>query len=744
MNSGLAGTQSDRQAAFHCENSAYDDLMLTDMVAHEQVSGLFEFHLQLSSENQNINLNSLVGQSARVEMELKDASSIREFNGIITEFSFASFRDNLAEYRAVLRPWFWLLTCSSDNRIFQNQTVPEIIEAVCALNQFDDIKLHLDRTYAPRDYCVQYKESDFAFLTRLMEEEGIYYYFEHEAGKHHLILVDDMGRHQDCPEYETVKYYPPDEHNHREEQHLDCWTASRSFRTASYILRSFDFLNPGANLEVVANKNPGHAHARFENYEYPARFADDQTGNPLASRRLEEAQRDLEILHGQGNARGLRPGYLFELDLFPRDDENRPYLILKVTHRLALGGFDSGGQDQGETFNYRCTLEAMPQPTTQSPDLPHFRPPRVTVKPVVYGPQTAMVVGQANEDITTDQYGRIKVKFHWDRDPNKDQNSSCWVRVSQAWAGKQWGAQFIPRIGQEVIVEFLEGDPDRPIVTGSVYNASNMPPYALPANATQSGIKTRSSKGGTASNFNEIRFEDKKDQEELYIHAEKNMKVEVENDRTENVGNDETVTIGNNRHHTVDVNDTRIVEGNDRTEVTGTQHVITDGLRDIHVKNEEIRNVDRSQTETVGRIWKKDVGGNIDIESTRGNITIDALGGNITIEASGNALVKDSNHIDISNESWSITGVSGGITGVAMALAGTNNAVNGQALTVNAVNIAFYGLDTGVTGAELKKALVETKATVAALKKVGTELKSVASIIKNGGIDIDLSGMIIM
>ncbi|MEE4639937.1 MAG: type VI secretion system tip protein TssI/VgrG [Wenzhouxiangella sp.] len=750
-------SQANRQASFHHSGDQQripaDKLLLNEMFAREQVSGLFEYQLVLSSDDENIDLNELIGENAWVEMQLPGQSTPRHFCGIVADFTFSSFRDNLAEYRITLRPWLWLLTQASNNRIFENKSVPDIVKEVCRAHGFDDILDGLSgASYENRVYCVQYRESDFNFISRLMEDEGIYYYFEHSENdnKDYLVLVDDKSDHGAFRGYNQVLYYPPDEHNHREEEHLDDWTVSRAVRSGSFQLRDYDFKKPSADLKVLSDmKKPHAANNSFERYEYPGRYGEyeaqvaDTRGNRLVTARLQEAQSDHELLCGRGNVRGMVPGYVFTLQQFPRTDQNRQYLILDVTHRLRLGGFDSGGVDAGDDFEYDCSLTAMPASE-------QYRPPRTTEKPRVYGPQTAIVVGQgqAGDEIVFEDYLQIRVKFHWycndfpqNQNPNQNQDSSCWVRVSQAWAGSGWGAQFVPRVGQEVVVEFLEGDPDRPIVTGSVYNASNLPPYDVP---TQSGIKSRSSKGGTTSHFNEIRFEDKKDHEELYIHAERNMKIEVERDRIENVGNDETVTIGNNRHHTVDVNDTRIVEGNDRNEVTGTQHVITDGLRDVHVKNEETRTVDRSQTENVGGIWKKDVTGDIDIDSTVGNITIDAVAGNITITAANNAVVQDSNHVDISGVSWSITGTSGGITGLAMALAGSNNAVNGQALTANLVNIAFYGLDTGVTGAELKKAVFETKATVIGLKKVATELKSIASIIKNGGIDIDLTGMKLM
>lgn len=545
-------TQKNRQAKF--KSSLGDDtLLLNQMFAREQISGLFEYQLTLVSEDENIDLYEILGEPALVELELP-GGEYRYFAGHVAEFSFASFRDNLAEYRAVLRPWLWLLTRAGNHKIFQNKAVPDIIKQVCQNHGFTDIDDRLGGKYAERVFCVQYNETDFAFLCRLMEEEGIYYFFEHEKYKHTLVLADSPSAHDTFGKYDVVPWYPPDAHDHREREHLDDWSMTRGVRTGKFIQRDFDFTKPEANLEVVSRIAKPHAQAEFENYRYPGGYSEIQRGEAIARTRLEADQADHELLAGRGNARGMIPGFLFTLELFPRDDQNREYLILEVTHNLHQGGYDSGGVDAGDDFEYGCSLQAMPSSES-------YRPPRVTPRPVIHGPQTAIVMGKSGEEIWTNKHGQVKVQFHWDRVGKKDQNSSCWVRVSQAWAGKQWGVQFIPRIGQEVVVEFLEGDPDRPIITGSVYNGDNKPPYDLPANQTQSGIKTRSTKSGTRDNYNEIRFEDKKGSEQLYIHAERNMDTRVENCQTLNVDVDRTVNIGKDDKETVNGDRERKVDG---------------------------------------------------------------------------------------------------------------------------------------------------------------------------------------
>ena len=648
-------TQSNRQANFKSSLDS-DALMLSSMLAREQVSGLFEYELTVVSEDENIDLYKILGEHARVEFELP-GGGMRYFSGHVAEFSFASFRDNLAEYRIILRPWLWLLTRASNNRIFQGKAVPDIIKQVCQDHGFTDIDNRLSGQYADRVFCVQYNETDFDFLSRLMEEEGIYYFFEHEEDKHTAVLADSPSAHETFGKYDVVPWYPPDAHEHREREHLDDWSMARGVRSGKFTQRDFDFTKPGANLEVVSRIAKPHAQAEFEQYEYPGGYSDVQKGEAIARTRLESDQSDHELLQGRGNARGLMPGFLFTLELFPRDDQNREYLITHVTHRLHQGGYDSGGVDSNDDFEYGCSLQAMP---SSEP----YRPPRITPRPLVYGPQTAIVVGESGEEIWTNEHGQVKVQFHWDREGKSDQNSSCWVRVSQAWAGKQWGAQFLPRIGHEVIVEFLEGDPDRPIITGSVYNAENKPPYELPGNATQSGVKTRSSKSGTRDNFNEIRFEDKKGSEQLYMHAEKDRAAMVENNDSLSVGNNRTTEIGNDEDNHIKNNRTEQVDGNEdisigrnRTEtVMANESVTISGKREKTVAISETVDigaqrstkigatedvtVGASKTETIGATWTQTVGAAATI-NVGGPMTISA-GGGFTVLAPGGTRTIDS------------------------------------------------------------------------------------------------------
>ncbi|PKL96533.1 MAG: type VI secretion system tip protein VgrG [Gammaproteobacteria bacterium HGW-Gammaproteobacteria-8] len=634
----MAATQQNRQANFRSSLGA-DVLMLVDMFGSEKVSGLFEYELTVVSEDENIDLYSILGEHARVELDLPGGGK-RYFAGHVCSFTFSSFRDNFAEYRILLRPWMWMLTRASNNRIFQGDTVPDIIKAVCQDHGFTDIDKRLTRSYAARNYCVQYRESDFDFISRLMEEEGIYYFFEHEEGKHTLILADDISAHETFGKYDIVPWYPPDAHDHRERESLADWSMSRGIRSGSVTLRDFDFTKPGADLNVMSRMAKPHAHAKYERYEYPGGYTAVRSGEDLSRLRLEEHQTDHEVLSGHGNARGLIPGFLFTLELFPREDQNREYLILEVTHRLHQGGFDSGGVDEGSGLEYDCSINAMP---SNEP----YRPPRITPAPLMHGPQTAIVVGESGEDIWTNEYGQVKVQFHWNRNRQRNQNSSCWVRVAQIWAGKQWGAQFLPRIGQEVVVDFLEGDPDRPIIIGSVYNGDNKPPYDLPANATQSGIKSRSSKSGTRDNFNEIRFEDKKGSEQLYIHAEKNMDTRVENCQTSSVDVNRTVTIGKDDKETVKGNRERKVDG--KEDVT----VIKDWTQTVSKG-------DWSTTISLGK-WTHQSHG-ISITSLTNNIEVTATIGSLNLFGMSSILMNSSGPITITTPQAMTVSAGAGVT----------------------------------------------------------------------------------
>ncbi|UHD16102.1 type VI secretion system Vgr family protein [Thiocapsa bogorovii] len=577
-----------------------DVLLLRGMTATEELGRLFEYELDLISDVIDVKHEDLLGQSVTVRLDLLDGKQ-RYFNGIVNRFSQVGFDGDLAVYQATLVPWTWFLTRTADCRIFQEQTVPDIVKAIFREHGYTDFEERLSGSYRQWVYCVQYRETDFNFISRLMEQEGMYYYFTHEDGKHKLILADSYSAHGPASGADEIPYYPPDATSLRERDHISDWSVVQAVQPGTFAHTDFDFTAPRKSLLAKRSNPKSHEHADLEVYDYPGEYVETGDGESYARVRLEELHAGYETARAEGNARGLAMGHLFNLTKYPRDDQNREYLIVSAHYRLQSDVFGSGADlPQGDVF--QCSLTAIDAQTA-------FRPSRTTPKPIVQGPQTAIVVGKAGEEIWTDQYGRVKVQFHWDRYGKSDENSSCWVRVSHPWAGKNWGAIAIPRIGQEVIIDFLEGDPDQPIITGRVYNGDQMPPWGLPANMTQSGILSRSTKAGSEANANAIRMEDKKGSEQLWIHAEKNQDIEVENDETHWVGNDrhktidhdETSHIKHDRTETVDNNETITVHGN-RTETVDKNETITiHQNRTETVDKEETITVHGGRTETVDK-----------------------------------------------------------------------------------------------------------------------------------------------
>ncbi len=537
-----------------------DKLLIVALSGHEGLSQLFSFELDLLAENQtDVAFDKLLGKESTVTVMLAKEGSKRYFSGICNRISQASRDETFTTYRLEIVPQFWFLTRRQQSRIFQQMAVPDILKKVLTGL---DVSYELQGKFEKRDFCVQYRETDFNFASRLMEEEGIYYFFKHSNGSHKMVVANTPQSHADLGNiiYETI------EGGNRPEDRILEWSKAQELRSGKYTLWDHCFELPHKHLDAdktiqesvtagkVSHKLKVGGNDNFEIYDYPGAYAQrfdgiDKGGGEQPSElqkifddnkrtaeiRMQEQAADGLVVQGEGNVRQLTSGHKFSLERHFNADGQ--YVLTSVQH-FARQGSDYRSEDT--TFSYNNTFTCIPAA------LP-FRPPRVTRRPVVHGSQTAVVVGPQGEEIFTDKYGRVKVQFHWDREGKSDANSSCWVRVGSIWAGKQWGAVHIPRIGQEVIVDFIEGDADQPIIVGSVYNAEMMPPYKLPDNKTQSGIKSRSSLNGSTENFNELRFEDKKGSEDVYFHAEKDSHRVVENDDDLQVGHDQTIAIKNNR-----------------------------------------------------------------------------------------------------------------------------------------------------------------------------------------------------
>lgn len=541
-----------------------DKLLLQGFTGQEGVSRMFHFDLRMHSEDRAISFDDIVGKQATIKMILADNKSERYFNGLINSFSQGGSSSTFTYYHATLVPWIWMLTRTTNCRIFQNMTVPDILQQIfdehlqrIMRNEFADFKLRLHRHFDAREYCVQYRETDLNFVSRLMEEEGIFYFFEHEAKKHTLILADHYNEFKPCKNQPSIKYELSGGERRPEEAVIE-WSIGQEIRPGKYEINDFDFKQPALDL---TSSITGKDERGFEIYDYPGRYVKKSEGESRVSTRMEEEDVARIIAIGSSTSRAFASGYRFKLTDHYRRDLNKEYVLTAINHVAEIGSnYRSSEGNTIEGYDYRNHFQCIPYSTP-------FRPPRLTPIPVIHGSQTAIVVGPSGEEIYVDDYGRVKVQFHWDREGKYDENSSCWVRVSQNWAGKRWGAIFIPRIGQEVIVDFLEGDPDRPIITGRVYNGNSMPPYSLPMEKTKSTIKSYSSKGGDG--FNEIRFEDAKGDEQIFIHAQRNKDIRVRADLMETIGGssnhaiggDLSVHVGNDKHLTVEGHHAEIVKG---------------------------------------------------------------------------------------------------------------------------------------------------------------------------------------
>ena len=662
-------TQKNRSISIKTPLGA-DKLVLRRFSYSDTLNEPFVMAADMLSSDQSIAFDQIVGHPVTITMDLAGGGK-RHFNGIVSNLVQKGREVGTAVYQATIVPWLSHLSNVSDCQIFQNETIPDIVSKVIKKAGFTDIEVDLAGSYSPLEFCVQYRESNRSFVSRLLEKAGICYYFKHEESRHVLVLTDQVSKHKPYSGYDTVLYREAENTGTMIEA-IRGWTLSMQARTVRFAQTDFDFKRPKVDLKVVSPVSRSHGLADFEQFDYPGEYVDAADGESYAKARIEAIQSQQEIVKGEASCRGLSTGCTFKLKDHPRADQNREYLLTHVELKFDSGGFSSGDggalDGNGETFS--CEFSALP--TTQQ-----YRPARLIRKTLIVGPQTAIVTGPAGEEIHTDEHGRVKVHFHWDRYGKYDDDSSCWVRVSQLWAGKGWGGMHIPRIGQEVIVEFLEGDPDRPIITGRVYNGVETPPYALPGNKNISTLMSRSTKDGAKDNFNEVKMDDTKGKELLYIQAEKDRTVLVKNDNTETIKHDETIDIGNNRskhvvkNETVNIDENRTEEvkkneqitiGEDRTEDVGKNETITiKGNRKEEVgKNEDVKigenrvvDVGKNDKLVVGKSLLIDVGDQITIQTGSSSITmkkdgtIQIKGKDISIIGSGNINVKASSNLTL-------------------------------------------------------------------------------------------------
>ena len=495
-----------------------DALLFHSMHAREEVGRIGECQLELLSLKTDIDLDCILGKNVTVKLLLQD-DSIRYFNGFVTRFSAGGKYGRYRRYSADINTWAWFMSRTSDCRIFQEMTVPDIVKKVFGDHPTASFQEELTGSYRKWTYCVQYRETDLNFVCRLMEHEGIYFYFTHEEGKHTLVMADSYSAHAPCQD-DPIPFISPEDLARPDIEHVSDWMLTRQIQPGVYAQNDYDFERPTVSLRTKKPVVRSYTQSDYEVFDYPGCYMQKGDGEQLASVRINEYAAQFETAQADTNAKTITVGGLFNLDKCPRADQNGEHLIVSATYDLEFSDYESM-PDRGGS-EYRCRFVAMPSKQ-------EFRPRRLTPKPFMQGPQTAVVVGPAGDEIYTDKHGRIKVQFHWDRYGQRDENSSCWIRVSQTWAGKGWGSIVIPRIEQEVIVEFLEGDPDQPIVTGCVYNGSNPPPTSLPGAGVVSGLKSNTHKG---KGYNEMTMDDTAGKEKITIHGQYDMNTTVQHDQT--------------------------------------------------------------------------------------------------------------------------------------------------------------------------------------------------------------------
>jgi len=592
-----------------------DVLLLAGFRGTEGISTLSNFKLDLISENHNVVFEDIIGKYVTISMLLADGEQ-RFFNGIIANFAQeggggeTGSNPNLSFYTATMVPWFWLHTQTANSRIFQKLSVPDIVEKIFTEKGFLDYKLAFHENYDKRDYCVQYRETDFNFISRLLEDEGIYYFFEHEKGKHTLVLADGPEDHKPCPKQESARYQLSGG-GWLEDDVITSLNKRQAITPSKYTLNDYNFKTPGTDLKVEVTSQTTLAPSELEIYDYPGEFRKRPYGEHRSNLRMQEAETKITTITGSSVCRAFTSGFKFDLQGYYRSDmTDKPYLLTFIDHEASVEESYSAasGSGAGSEFSYVNHFTCIPLEVL-------YRPPRITPKPVIQGTQTAIVTGPSGQEIYTDEHGRVKVQFHWDREGNFDENSSCWMRVSQVSAGAGWGAIDIPRIGHEVIVDFLEGDPDQPIVTGRVYHGNNKPPTGLPAAGMVSGMKSNSTPGG--GGYNEMTMDDTKGKEKITIHGQHNMGTTV--------GNDQTLAVHNNRSSTIDVNDSHKVGVDQSLDVGSNQDV----------------SIGSNQTASIGSNQKVSIGSNQDV-SIGSNQTIDVaanfaqtVGGNQSMSISG-------------------------------------------------------------------------------------------------------------
>lgn len=683
---------------------AENALQLHTLEGYEEISRGFSYELTFLSESHDISFEAVIGKSATVIITLADGS-MRQISGIINRFAQGKSDARCAYYSATLVPWTWLLGKSTDTRIFQEKTVLDIVCEVFEKYEFRDYEIRTHTTYDPRDYCVQYQESDLNFINRLLEEEGIFTFFEHTDERHVLILADSSVENKPCP-YQEEATCQTASGGWLDMDVVTLFTMKQEIRSSKYTLKDYNFETPYADLKVSVDARENLGPTQSEVYLPSAAHRNRDKGDRLAKLHMEAEEAQMSVFEGSSNCRAFMTGKSFLLlEHFRQDLSEKEYVLKKITHRaIQPVNFLDLVEEEINSSSYENNFECIRK------DVP-FRPARITPKPIIEGIQTAIVVGpspnnnemnssekqrqqllqdqslsesekheilnqrlsareqeQANqtqslaeqeseqgnqtqdlteqqsqqgnqtqstsdgekEQIYTDKHGRVKVQFHWDREGSYNDHSSCWIRVSQIWAGAGWGGLYIPRVDQEVVVSFIEGDPDQPLITGCVYHGNNQPPYPLPDEKTKSTIKSNTYFG---NGFNELRFDDKAGKEEIYLHGQKNWTIVIENDKNQTIGHDESLHIKHDRNKTIDSNETVQVGQTRNKKIGADENIKIVGNKNEKIEKNHNHKVDQNQNISVKKNVNYKAGTDMILKATK-NYELEATNIKITATSS--------------------------------------------------------------------------------------------------------------
>ncbi len=626
--------QSDRLMKFSSPLGE-DTLLIEALDGSEGVSRLFEFHAELLADAETaVDPKAMIGARVSVAIALSDVKGFRYINGIVASFEQDAGDDEFNVYHARIVPGLWQATLNSASRVFQDKSVLEVVKAV--IGEYGlSITDKTNSAYKPLDYCTQYVETDFHFISRLLEECGIFYWFEHTEEDHKIVLADSISAYADCPLLSTIPYAlnRAGAEGSYGARVIDLSSAatmvSGIHSTSEYDFRQYQKVDTGQT-----NSQSPYGRNGFEQYLYPAGvegyLKKEQATNQqeiqkriLAVRQL-ESDAVAETFHGSSNARSFCPGYMYTLKDHPHNEWNRRYFLTSVSH--SVGQHPSYRSNDGSSAEYSNRFSSIEATIV-------FDPPRTAFKPIAYGPQTARVVAPSGEEMYIDKFGRVNVQFFWDRNRQPNTVDNTWVRVAQSWAGNGWGTYFWPRLNDEVIVAFLNGDPDSPIVVGSVYNGVNVPKYKLPNHSTRSGLVTRSSKGGSAANANELRFEDKTGSEQIFLNAERDMDHRVENDHRLYIGGKDSLLVKGDQLEEVEGNCSRLIKGNAAEKIQGNSDLEVQGNLTEKVDQDCTLNVGMSQSEKVGMHYSLDAG--MDVYLKAGLSIVIEAGMELTLKAAG-------------------------------------------------------------------------------------------------------------